>query len=111
MANSIIVQFTEDEFRRLLKNCITESLNYATLTKSEPIDRHLSVKEAAEFLHLAPQTLYGYTSKRTIPFIKKVKKLHFKKSDLEKWLAEGRKHTKKEIQLLGSKKEKGGKHG
>jgi len=86
MSNNIIVQFSEDEFKRLLKSCIAESLENSGLIKSEPSDKLFNVNEAS-------------------------KKLYFRKSDLEKWLSEGRKQTKEEIENTKFKKEKGGKHG
>lgn len=55
--------------------------------------RYLTITEAASYLNLAKQTLYGYTSNRTIPFIKRAKRLLFLKSDLDSWLAEGKKHA------------------
>jgi excisionase family DNA binding protein len=67
----------------------------------------LSVNEAAKHLNLARQTLYGFTSNRVIPFIKKGKKLYFKKSDLNIWLEEGKKSS---IQQMLTKIE-GGKNG
>ena len=111
MANNIIIQFTQDEFTGLLKACITESLELSDFRKAESTDKLFNVKEAAEYLDIAPQTLYGYTSNRTIPFIKKGKKLYFRKTDLDKWLSEGRKLTKEEIGNALFKKVKGGKHG
>lgn len=60
-------------------------------------DKIFSIKEACIFLNLAQQTLYGFTSRREIPFIKKGKKLYFRKSDLNKWLLEGKKKSKTEI--------------
>lgn len=57
----------------------------------------LSITQAAAYLNLAKQTLYGFTCNREIPFIKKGKKLYFRKSELEKWVSEGRKKTKDEI--------------
>lgn len=98
MANNIIVQFSETEFRNLLKNCITESLQEkeADNIKDDKC-KIFTINEAAQYLNLARQTLYGFTSNRTIPFIKKGKKLYFKKSDLEKWLSDGRKKTLDEL--------------
>lgn len=46
----------------------------------------------------ASQTLYGFTSKREIPFIKRGKKLYFRKSELENWLLEGKRKSKKEME-------------
>ena len=110
MANNIIIQFTETEFRTLLKDCISEGIKETSQNKTEVSDKLLSVKEAAVFVNLAPQTLYGFTSNRTIPFIKKGKKLYFKKSDLELWLIDGRKDSIKEILKKDRLNTKGGKY-
>ena len=112
MANNIIVQFTENEFKDLLKACINEGIKESGYnTANSTSDKLLSIPEAAIYLNLAPQTLYGFTSNRTIPFIKKGKKLYFKKSDLEIWLTDGRKATVKEMSNGTIAKIKGGKHG
>lgn len=110
MANNVIVQYSEQEFKQLLKSCISEGIKENSQTPNEPTDKLLSVKEAAIFLNLAPQTLYGFTSNRTIPFIKRGKKLYFKKNSLEMWLSEGRKDTLKEIAKGLQLKTKGGKY-
>jgi excisionase family DNA binding protein len=60
-------------------------------------DKIFSIKEACTFLNLAQQTLYGFTSRREIPFIKRGKKLYFRKSELKNWLLEGKKKSKKEL--------------
>jgi excisionase family DNA binding protein len=110
MANNIIIQFTETEFKELLKACVYESIKESGYSSTNEISaKLLSIPEAATFLNLAPQTLYGFTSNRTIPFIKKGKKLYFKRSDLENWLFEGRKATIKELEMGFTGKIKGGK--
>ncbi len=50
-----------------------------------------NVEEAAAFLSIAKQTLYGLVSQRKIPFYKKSKRLYFKKDDLEQWILDGKK--------------------
>lgn len=57
----------------------------------------LTIDEAANFLKLARQTVYGLTSKRAIPFFKRNKRLYFKKTELLKWIEEGRKKTQVEF--------------
>jgi excisionase family DNA binding protein len=106
MTNNIIIQFTEEEFKRILKNCLSESLEANLANRPENSDKLFNVKEAATFLDIAAQTLYGYTSNRTIPFIKKGKKLYFRKSELDNWLSEGKRLTKEEISDRAFKKEK-----
>jgi excisionase family DNA binding protein len=111
MANNIIVQYSERDFRELLKSCISESIKESEISSTHAAsDNLLSIQEASAFLNLATQTLYGFTSNRSIPFIKKGKKLYFKKSALESWLSEGRKATVKEMSEGTFTKIKGGKH-
>ena len=50
----------------------------------------LSAEQAAEFLHIAKQTLYSMTSRRKIPFYKNGKKILFRRGDLEEWLNSGK---------------------
>lgn len=109
MANNIIVQFSEGEFKELLKECIHEGIKESRYHSEASIDKLLNIQEAASYLNLAQQTLYGFTSSRTIPFIKKGKKLYFRKSDLDQWLSEGRKATVKELERGITGKIKGGK--
>ena len=47
--------------------------------------RFMSVPEAAEFLRLAPKTLYGLVSQRRIPFRKAGRRLLFLESELIEW--------------------------
>jgi excisionase family DNA binding protein len=85
-----IIVTTKDELQEIIhesvKSAITEQ---NTQLQSEELDKMMSLKETAIFLNLAQQTVYGFTSKQQIPFIKKGKKLYFRKSELEKWLMEG----------------------
>ncbi len=62
----------------------------SSTTKDSP-NKPLTIKEAAAFLNLAPQTLYGLTCKKAIPHYKKNKRLYFKQEELELWLNDGRK--------------------
>jgi DNA binding domain, excisionase family len=61
-------------------------------------DEFLTIGQASKLLNLAKPTIYTLTCKNTIPFIKKGKKLYFKKSDLIEWLNSGRRLTKNEIE-------------
>ncbi len=91
-----LVLTNRDELERLIISSVKKVIasqevnNYSQPTEQKQI---FSISEAAEFLNLAKQTLYGFTSKREIPFIKKGKKLYFKKSELESWLLEGKRKT------------------
>ena len=62
-------------------------------------DQLLTIKEAADFLHLSVPTIYGYVSRNEIPFSKRLnsKRLWFSKEELTNWIKEGRKKTLYEI--------------
>ena len=93
-----IIVTTKDELEEFIRNSITEIFQEQVNNEAKPRIELFSLHDAAEYLQLAPQTLYGFTSKRKIPFIKKGKKLYFKLTDLEKWLESGRKKSKGEIE-------------
>lgn len=85
-----IIVTTKDELQEIIHESVKSAISeHNSQQQSEVLDRILSLKETATFLNLAQQTVYGFTSKQQIPFIKKGKKLYFRKSELEKWLLEG----------------------
>lgn len=72
-----------------LEILITDSVRKAFLEQNKNSDKKnelLSIEQASEYLNLAKQTLYGFTSKKEIPFLKKGKKLYFKQQELDAWL-------------------------
>ncbi len=69
----------------------------------------MTISQAAEFLKLSVQTLYGKVCHREIPVSKKGKRLYFYKSELEEWIKSGKKKTMNEIReqlpsLVGTRK-------
>ena len=99
-----LVSLIEDTVRRVLSEIKSPSPQLER--GNSPL--LLSLQEAAGFLKLAPQTIYGFTSKRVIPFLKRGKKLYFKRVELEQWLEEGKKKSisqlNKEIDQNGTLK-------
>ena len=93
-----IIVTTATELDILVQNSVRKAFETFSDDKDEPKDKFFSVEQAAIYLQLAEQTIYGFTSKRKIPFIKKGKKLYFKESDLKKWLETGNKKSKSEIE-------------
>jgi excisionase family DNA binding protein len=75
----------EDSVKRVLSDTIIPK------AESQEFPELLSIDLAAAYLNLAKQTIYGFTSKGEIPFLKRGKKLYFKKSELTKWIHEGKK--------------------
>ena len=93
-----IIVTTATELEALIQNSVRKAINEHPEREQDRGSQIFSINEAANFLNLSPQTLYGFTSKRKIPFIKKGKKLYFKVADLEKWLETGRKKSQDEIE-------------
>ena len=56
-------------------------------------DKPMSITEAAKFVNLTVPTLYGFVSKRTIPFSKVGKRLYFSEAELSTWIKSGRKQS------------------
>jgi len=93
-----IIVTTPTELEALIQKFVSKAIKEQPEREQDRGSQTLSISEAANYVNLSPQTLYGFTSKRKIPFIKKGKKLYFKKDDLDKWLETGRKKSKDEIQ-------------
>ncbi len=49
-------------------------------------DRLMTTQEVAEYLGLSLETIYRFTTKRSIPFLKIGHSLRFKQSDVEEYL-------------------------
>lgn len=83
--------------RSSLKELIKEAVREVLAEKDEKNeeDKIMNVDEASKFLNLQPATIYGLTSRREIPFIKKSKKLYFSKDDLTAWLKTSAKKVKR----------------
>lgn len=58
----------------------------------------INMNQACKILGLSKPTLYGYTAKRKIPHYKRGKRNYFKKSELIKWISDGKVKTMDEIQ-------------
>lgn len=81
-----IVITTPEELETIIHEIFNALSSDAQFPSPDHDEHFLSLKEAALFLGLAPQTIYGLTSKKSIPFYKTGKKLRFLKSELRKWL-------------------------
>jgi len=60
-------------------------------------DEILTLRDACDFLHLKPPTIYRMVGAREIPFSKRQQKLYFEKRDLEAWIRAGRRKTREEL--------------
>jgi excisionase family DNA binding protein len=98
---SKIILTTEEELEILIRKVLAEfastllsNHNRNIVSTNKPA---LTINEAADFLSLSKQTLYGKTSKREIPFYKVGKRLYFNQQELIDLIAKGRKPTIKEL--------------
>ncbi|MFM2255291.1 MAG: excisionase [Bacteroidota bacterium] len=87
-----------------LQAFITELVNEAVqLAENNLKSEILNADQAAEFLHIAKQTLYSMTSRRKIPFYKNGKKILFRKGELQDWLNSGKHEQEKNIHRAASR--------
>lgn len=95
-----ITQITRHELEELVYNVISNSIaNTGVFSKDESQTKDLfNIQEASEFLSLKKPTLYQKVSKREIPFLKRSKRLYFKREDLIEYLEKGRVKSVSEIQ-------------
>ncbi len=94
-----IIITTPAELESLINDSVKKAISEQNgITQTEKSPQLLTVEQACEFLNLAKQTLYGFTSKRLIPFLKRGKKLYFKKTELEEWVNIGKHKSLDELQ-------------
>ncbi|SOE23173.1 DNA binding domain-containing protein, excisionase family [Spirosomataceae bacterium TFI 002] len=94
MNTSIVIAITVEELKSLIQEAVSNSRNEPKVKEK----KLLSIEEAAVFLGIPQNTIYQFTSKRTIPFIKLGRRLVFDKEELLEWVKQNRKSTKKEIE-------------
>ena len=86
-----------------------EALEKVLLEKNEspaiPVDKWFNIDELKEYLpdHPAKATIYGWVSKREIPYHKGGKKLRFLQSDIDKWLSNGKRKSESELREEANK--------
>lgn len=86
----------------LIEKVDSLTLLLETKSNNNPIavsGKPLSIQEAAKYLCLTVPTIYGYVSRREIPFSKLGKRLYFSEADLMDWIQTGRKKTRSELSL------------
>jgi excisionase family DNA binding protein len=65
-------------------------------------DELFTVEEAAKFLSLSVPTIYGLTSKKELPFMKRSKRIYFLKADLVSYLKAGRNKSNEELESIAN---------
>jgi excisionase family DNA binding protein len=102
MIENKIIVIEKNDLEILIQDVVKNALDKSN-SEQQIQNPFLDISEAADFLKMAKQTLYGLTSNRQIPFIKKGKKVYFNKSEIVAWLNEGKMKTRVEILKAGFK--------
>jgi len=96
-----ITEYLREVFKAVLKEELPNHLQRDK--KVENTDDLLTIDKLSEYLKISKATIYGKTSRNELPFIKKGKKLLFKKSEIDKWLETGRVLTDSELEALAER--------
>jgi excisionase family DNA binding protein len=75
-----ITQITYEELELLIEKSLNRILN-------DKKSKLMTIQEAANYLSLAKQTIYGLVMNNKIPFHKKGKRLYFIESELTEWIS------------------------
>lgn len=83
----------------MVKDVVKEVLQDFQTTENQQGENELMTsKEAAKFLHLSQNTIYQKASQMEIPHFKRGKRIYFQKSELLKYIEEGRVKTVQDLQ-------------
>ena len=100
MNSQEIILINKTDLEELIQGAVKNAVKNAQ--KAKPADELMDVDQASKFLHLAKQTLYGLTSERLIPFLKRGKRIYFKREELLEWVNQGKMRTREEIVKEGT---------
>lgn len=94
MSQNLVVT-TPQELQTLITDAVNvavQQISFHQKIDPLPMPAFMPIEQASVFLNLAKPTIYSHVCNRTIPFIKKGKKLYFVQTELENWLIEGKKN-------------------
>lgn len=94
-----IVVITGAELQELIENSVSRAIAKGQKLESQNQGEYLTIHEACAFLSLAPQTIYGLTSRKKIPHYKSGKKIYFIKKELIEWLNQGKQAVKSKPEI------------
>jgi excisionase family DNA binding protein len=98
-------EFLREILEPIIDECLERAMNkYINSTALEPKDESgiFDMKEAAQYLKISKQTLYGMTSKRALSHYKHGHRVYFKKAELDEWINKGKVKTQAEIEADAS---------
>jgi len=98
-------EFLREILEPIIDECLERAMNKYINTKAlEPKDDSgvFDMKETAAYLKISKATLYGMTSKRTLPYYKHGHRIYFRKNELDEWINKGKVKTQEEIEAEAS---------
>lgn len=94
-----IILITPEELKGLIADAVRAALSEKQSFADTPsTEGPLNIERAAAYLNISLSTLYRYTSQRLIPHHKPGKVIYFYREELDAWLMEHRKLTRKQIE-------------
>jgi excisionase family DNA binding protein len=90
-----VIDLNVQELEQIIERKIQKILSLVkqSTVPKENSERFINVSEASKIVHLSISAIYGKTSDKTIPFIKKGKRVLFERKKLEDWLLENQNET------------------
>ena len=87
---------TADELKDIIRQEVKQAVSQVEPSRPAP-NEFLTVEEAGQLLSYSQAGIYGLISKRELPFYKKGKRVYFKRSEIEKWVEDGRQESFEEL--------------
>jgi len=92
-----IIITTHEELEEIIENTVRRVLTEIAPHSNSANSEFMDVSEAAKYLKIAKQTIYSFTSTSQIPYIKRGKRILFRKAELDEWLLKGKRKTVDEM--------------
>lgn len=99
MQNLVLTQLSVPEVQQLFRGVIEDYFKDNPIQPKTETDEIGGIDLAVKITGLAKPTIYSLVSQRLIPFSKPSgKKLYFRRSELQKWIQDGKRKTTAEIE-------------
>jgi excisionase family DNA binding protein len=85
-----ITEISPSELEHLILRVLSRVINQNSFECKDQVKELLNIKEACELLSSKKPTLYQKVSRREIPFLKRSKRMYFKREDFIDYLEKGR---------------------
>jgi excisionase family DNA binding protein len=98
--NITLNDFLKEMLEPIIDDCVNRAMmKFMSNLPKESHDEDIiyDADEAAKYLKVSKQTLYGYVHYTSIVNYKNGKRLYFRKADLDDWIEQGRRRTQAEI--------------